>query len=325
MPMSLQMLLTGCLWSLLIPLLIRAIQRQELKDPRTQSTWIQLLLAGMVFTFQGETAEQHVNRLFGGFPISLYAKYYGMLLWFFLYYRMVRSIFMSSRTSHFWSGFFIGLSLLGALSIPLMMMTDNRILLRDLITGMRDTGLVIPTIVLFVPFTWRLWKQEKIQGMRTKQFALLMCYSSYVFIALGNIANAIFSAASIELSPIISALSAPFLLICCIAFLLLFIPFRWLSISFFPSRLLMYLRLKRLETYVVDAVSNPHFIDKRYRLYLRPDLLELAIYRAVINILDHYLRLKEPSLLALRDQIEAVVQNNPSYAELVEGLLEVKP
>jgi hypothetical protein len=278
----------------------------------------------MVFTLQGEVAEQVLDRLFGGFPMALYWKYFGMLLWFYLYYRMLQNIFMASRSLGFWKGLFVVLFIVGVLSIPVMVITDNRTRLRDVMTGVRDAGLLLPTVFLFVPLTWNLWKQEKIKGMRTKQLTLLICYSTYAFLAVGNIANALFSAASIEMTPLIEVLFAPFLLISCIAFLLLFLPFRWLSLSFIPSRLIVYLRLKRLESLVLNTVAHTNFLRFNRRLYLPPNVLELEIYRTVINILDHYLLLTEPPFLNLRQQIEVVVQKNASYSELVEGLLEVK-
>jgi hypothetical protein len=324
MPPALQILLIGCLWSLLIPLLLRAIQRHELNNAKTQSTWIQLLLASMVFTLQGEVAEQVLDRHFGGFPMALYWKYFGMLLWFYLYYRMLQNIFMASQSLRFWKGIFVILLIVGVLSIPMMVVTDDRTMVRDVMTGVRDAGLLLPTVVLFVPLTWKLWKQEQIKGMQTKQLALLICYSTYAFLAVGNIANALFSAAAIEMTSLIEGLFAPFLVISCIAFLLLFLPFRWLSLSFIPSRLIVYLRLKRLERLVLDAVTHTDFIRFNRRLYLRPNLLELEIYRTVIHILDHYLLLTEPSFLNLRLQIEAVVQKNASYSDLVEGLLRVR-
>lgn len=277
----------------------------------------------MVFTFQGEAAEQNLDSFFGGFPVALYYKYFGMLLWFYLYYRMLENIFVMSRSRIFWRGIFVVLFILGLLSIPVMIVTDRHLLVRDVMTGVRDAGLLIPTVFLFVPLTWKLWRQETIKGMRTKQFALLICYSTYAFLAVGNVANALFSAASIENTATIEVLFAPFLILSSIAFLLLFLPFRWLSLSFIPSRWIVYIRLKRLESQVVDAVPKPRFGGNGHRLYFRADLLELAIYRVVINILDHYLFLKEPSLI-LRDHIEVVVQNNPSYSELVEGLIEIK-
>ncbi|HEX2619341.1 MAG TPA: hypothetical protein VHL11_04315 [Phototrophicaceae bacterium] len=319
------------MWLNFTVMFLRTLMRVGIADTRTRSGWLQLFFAALVFSLQGETVEHQFELVLGAFPAVLYLKYFGMLIWFWLYYRMLRDVFSDRTIYRFFDGWFVVVFVIGIVSLLPVLITPSSTHsdMHDVLTGLRDLLLLVPTIVIFIPATWVLWRREEIKGMKSKQFMILVCFGMYSLLAVGNIANSVFTLLHQEKTKQLEQFFAPVLGISLIAYVTLLLPYRWLTRVFYPTRLYLYWKLKHLERYVLQEVGVQAEVDTSTSLRVvnlwQLDELELAIYQAVINVLDYGALLKQsPENSELYRQIQAIAQSNRPYSELVHLLTVVK-
>src|SRR5690606_14639018 len=183
------------------------------------------------------------------------------VVWFGMYYLIIKQIF-PGNVRYRWLDWWFPIALVvGTVSIvPVAMMPYGaRTAGRDLVTGRRDGFLFIPAVLLFVSATWKLAQQEKVNGMRVKQLAITLCYAAYSVVAFTNAAKALLIAMHQEPTAQLDIVLALFMSICLVGFVLVLLPYRWLTVFFYPSRLRLYWRLKRVEDKIlrqVGAVSD---------------------------------------------------------------------
>lgn len=309
-------------WILFAWMALKAIRIGVLHDRHRLSGWIQLFLALLVFSLSGEQIERRFDEYFNNLPVAFYIKYFAMVLWFYLYYRLIRGVL--PRIWHIDTIFWCVL-LIGTFSIPPMIVIKERTLARHVMIGIRDFCLLIPTVSLFIPATRLLADREHIIGMKTKQLAIVTCYSIYGLIALGNIIKAGLVFINPEVIPIIEMLFTPLLIPIAISFLCLLLPYHWLTALHIPLRLYQYWYLSTLEQYILERVgSNDKPQPFSFEL-LQMDVLELTIYRTIINIFDYGMLLEnDPQYTHLYQVIQEASQLNHSYAQLVRKLATIR-
>ena len=86
----------------------------------------------------------------------------------------------------------------------------------------------------------------------------------------------------------------------------------------YPAQLWVYWRLTRVEHRIhqIGNIQTLH-IEKSVSI-LRPQNLELAMYRSLIFILDYYAVIRTmPEGKVLYDQIQEIVRSHKPYADLV--------
>lgn len=319
--------LTAVVWGLFITLFLRPVTRTSWSDARTRSGWLQLFLAALVFTLQGVTIEHRLDSLLAGLPVALYLKYFGMLLWFILYYHMVKSIFPDRQMYTLFDRWFLFAWLTGIVSLLPFLQAVAAPEMRELVIGWRDFMLLGPTLVVFIPAARTFWRQEQIKGMKSKQLAVMICFMLYSLVAVGNVLNAALTLLHVERTQQIAGLLGPILVFGLGAFVLILLPYAWVMRVFYPVRLYRYWKLRRLESYVLQQVGgqSEHLTPAELMRLWQADALELAIYRSIINVIDYGALLKQhPNEADLYQRIRAIALSQQPYSEIVHQLTEVK-
>lgn len=320
-------------------LFTRAVVKRKLNDVPTLAGWAQLFCAVLVYSLQGEAVERAVDARFHGLPVALYTKYFGTLIWFYLYFRILRQVIPIHRLYPWIERVFPLIAVVGLVTMPMVATPAHRQQARDLITGIRDLGMIIPVVVIFIPLTWRIRQRETIGGMRLKQMVIILCYAGYVVIACGNILKATFTFLDQNRRHEIESIFTPVLLFSLFLFILLLLPFRWTVLIHYPKRLLTYYRLRRLERDILHKMSEMNKMDGVHRLQMNversayPPLpfqleaLELEIYRAVINLLDYAgvlaMNVSDVQTRTLAKQVQDIAKTYPSYSALVYHLSRI--
>lgn len=312
----------------------------------TLAGWAQLFCAVLVYSLQGETVERQVDARFNNLPVALYTKYFGTLIWFYLYFRILRQIVPIHRLYPWIERVFVLVVVIGLISMPLVVITahnlQERDRARDLVTGIRDLGMLLPAMLVFIPLTWQIRQRERVGGMRLKQLVIVLCYAGYIVIAFANIFNAILALLdpnpALELK--IEALITPVLLLSLLLFVLVLAPYRWMTVIHYPRRLLTYHRLRRLERHILRKLSKSNKLHGAHPVLIHVEssgfpavpfqleALELEIYRAVINILDYAdvlaVTICDEDTRTLAAQIQNIAKTYPSYGALVYHLSRIK-
>ena len=318
--------LTIGMWVAFCVVLFRALRHRERLERHAVYAWILLFCAACTFSLQGEYVEQWLDPYVLGLPIALYIKYFAMVLWFAMYYLILKRIFPEHPLYHWLDWLFVTAFITGAISTVPVTMTpySTRTEARDLVTGMRDGFLFFPSVLLFVPATWRLSRQEMVDGTRVKQMAIALCYAAYSVVAATNVLKALLILLHLEHTPQVDVVGGLFMGICLLGFVLLLVPYRWLSLCFYPGRLLLYWRLKRLEQRIlrqVGAVSDTPLFGLSL---LRGSELELAIYRTTINILDYGVLLsKSPVKQEQWSTLQQLAESNQPYSTFLHELTKL--
>lgn len=301
-------------------------QRQRLEG-RSLYGWVLLFCAACVFSLQGEYVELWLDQYFNGLPVTLYIKYFAMVIWFGMYYLIIKQIFVHDPLYRWLDWLFCIAIVTGAVSaIPVAMVPYGvRTEARDIVTGLRDGFLFVPSILLFVPATWKLSKQEQVNGTRIKQIAITVCYAAYSLVALANIAKALLVLMHQESLAQVEFIGALFMSICLIGFVLLLVPYRWVTILFYPGRLVLYWKLKRVEHCILQQVGAVSETPLFGLSLLRSGELELAIYRTTINILDYGALLSRTSPQQEQwRELQRITESGTSYSNLVAQLTKVQ-
>jgi hypothetical protein len=322
MPFAIQLALICIIWILFATLVLRSSGDHKPYDLRHHSGWFQLILAAVVFSLSGEAAEQQFDRPFDGFPAAFYVKYFSMLTWFFLYYRIMQEVVQRNRLFRLLDAVFVATGIVGIAMLPQTLHLSDDKYGRDILVGVRDSLLLIPVLTLFLPGTWHLWRGESVIGMKFKELTIIVCYTLYSFIAVGNVIKAVLAFIDVEQIDNIERIFNPILILGVVAFVLLLIPYQWLVSLYFPTRYHQYRRIKRLEQYVLRQVGMGDKAKPITVGVLSVAELELAIYIAVINIVDlqSLLLHMQATHLAIREAIDV----NQPYSELVRRLAAVR-
>ncbi|GAB4531513.1 MAG: hypothetical protein OHK0046_52310 [Anaerolineae bacterium] len=305
-------------------MVIRSTLQHRAQDIHHVSGWLQIFLAVMVFTLQGEIVEQAIDPYFANFPVTFTLKYAAMLVWFYLYFRMMKEVTPYPRLYGRLRWVFVVIAIIGCLSIPGLAATPNRSQTRDVLVGIRDSLLLIPNVLVLIPGTYRLWQREQIVGLKFKQLVILICYVMYSVLALGNITKAVLIAAQAGSAQAFADVYTLILIPCAIIFILLLLPYHWLTGLYYPVRYYQCWRVKQVEYQVLQEVKADVLWEPFPARMVTMADLELLIYRAIINILDYGRMLdpqRHPDMLHL---VQAAVQHRTHYSELVHQLVRVR-
>jgi hypothetical protein len=311
------------LWIIFAIVLVRGIRRPSLLQGPAWYGWIQLICAGLVFSLQGEAVEEGLDQFFGGFPVTLSIKFFGMLLWFGLYYLIIKRVFPNRGIYTFIDWILISAVGIGIASVLWLVSIspEDRMIPRNIVTALRDVLLVMPAILLFVPATIRIAQRERIPGLKVKQYAIALCFGAYAVVGLLNIQKGVWFAIYGEPTGISSIVPTLALLVCLFGFVVLLIPYRWLTRLYYPTRLRLYARLRRLERNIMVQIGAPEELPHWSFRFLNGQELELQIYRTTINILDYGLLLPETQGgEQLGEQLRQLATQHNSYAMLVNQL-----
>lgn len=321
-------ILLGICWGLFGLRLAYAIWHRRLGAVFSRRIWIQVFLCLVAFTLFGEQAEQAIDRLFLGKPITLYVKSVALLGMIQLYEQTLQSI--NQAVEHYallrWLGSGAILFLTAVFGLyfisPWMPLSDFRL---EMI-ALRDAVMCIYNIFSFLPNGWSFWKREQVQSMKLKHAASMVCCTSYLVVSVGSIGAALLVLAHRPNHvDVLIQTFLPAIYLVAASFLLMLLPQRRPRIFSYPARLLIYWRLRQIENRVrhFGAIRNPN-LQTRW-VILDPEQLELAIYRSLIFVLDYhpFIRVSEEGE-ALYSAIHQIVRSPNSYPDLVNEIIKLK-
>jgi hypothetical protein len=282
----------------------------------------------VAFTLFGEQAEQIVDRIFLGKPITLYVKSVALLGMVQLHEQTLLSINQAVENCTFlrWLGFGTILFLTVVFSLycisPWMPLSDFRL---EMI-ALRDAVMCVYNICSFLPNGWSFWKREQVQSMKIKHVASMVCCTSYLIASVGSVGAGLLVLAHrpTRVEALIQTFR-PAMYLVAVSFLLMLLPQRRPRIFSYPARLLIYWRLKRIE-YRVRYLGAIDDSDLQTRwIIVDPEQLELAIYRSLIFVLDYhpFIRLSTEGE-TLYSAIHQIVRSPNSYPDLVNEIIKLK-
>lgn len=232
-----------------------AIWHHRLGAVFSRRIWIQVFLCLVAFTLFGEQAEQIVDRLFLGKPITLYVKSVALLGMVQLYEQTLLSInLMMNYFFLRWLGFgtilFLTVIFTFYSLFPWMPLSSFRLE----VIALRDAVMCVFLIFSFLPNVWSFWKREEVAFMKLKHAASMVCCTSYLVASIGSIgAGVLILANRPQHVDALVQMFRPAMYLVAVSFLLMLLPQRRPRIFSYPTRLLIYWRLRRIEKWQRNA------------------------------------------------------------------------
>lgn len=156
----------------------------------------------------------------------------------------------------------------------------------QMIKSIRDVAMTAWTILIFVPMHVRLLRAEQVRPMKLRYGVALAFFAAYAVECLSTVGLALGMLVTPALVDALYPAERASTYLCLILLLAMLLPYRWLLPVFYPKRLELYWRLRRVEKRVKLWASEPPLLRELPLNLTHPDALELAIYQKVIAILD---------------------------------------
>lgn len=307
------------LWVTYLGQLYHTYQMGKLKTHFVRLIWLAGFFGVLVITFSGKQMEQMLDGFVGGLPLSFYTKFVCALLIIHILYLMLRQTMRVSRLKNqLFLHLCLGTIVVGLLTIPafvqLPMMPREQ--LRYGLLALRDIVVCTYMIVIFIPASYGLWKNETIRPTRLKHFASVLFDLSYLLLGLGNILTFMASLSKLETAAFIDAAFRPVMALCALFFTIALTSNYVLGKLLLIQQQFLLWRLRCLEMRIVHRVgqraSDPSGLG-----------LEDRIYRTVISILDCCPKLQYYDDLTLYERIEQVIRTQHEYPDLIEDLAKL--
>jgi len=199
--------------------------------------------------------------------------------------------------------------------------------------GVRDVLLITFILSVFLPGHLRLYTQETVLPMRLKHGAqvLFLAIGAPLYVA-GSIAQ--LAIWILQLPVFVSPydLVRPIEAFCLLSFCLVLLPHRAFIIVVYPYRLWLFWRLRRVQHAVARWTGVR--LEARYSIShssLRLDNIELALYSALIFILDYFRELpqspsqNDPRVMRLHTHIVETVTGVNDSQQLTRALAKITP
>ncbi len=285
--------------------------------------WWMFFLSILAFSFWGETAEMTLDQFFGGLPVALYLKFCCLIGVCYLYLQMLREVgsYPLKRTPLDYvapSAISLGLVSFVVFAFLRPIPIDD---LRFIIIGTRDAVVLLFIGSAFLRGTLIMRLQEQVLAMRFKQAAIVLFFTCFAITTLGSISAAVMTILRIGDAKLASTVLQPFIYPSVFFFIVMLVPYRWYGGLLHLQRLFTYYRIKRIVRLVTQTTGTQPDLYTPRTVWNRPGELELAIYRAVIGILDSYPLLRDTqSAHSLFSEIHQLVSTNTDYADLVGAL-----
>lgn len=312
------------MWMLYATMLIRVFAKKKGNQQVRFWVWVMFFLACLAFTFTGPEIEHYTDRKFGGLPVSTFVKFFSLTQMAHLYYLITRAVTPAPSRLFQWLKWLSPLSLIGGVaSFSLLVLLDirNEPNIRYYVSAARDIVVALYMIVGIIPANLYMRRNEAVPTMRVKHLLNTLLCCTYVLVAVSSafsLVIVIFEMGDIET---FLPLFLPLTYACYFFFLTALVPHRWIAVLLIPVRLRTYFRLRRLQREVARLAQAQTNYDQVTLNILSLGELELAIYQAVIFILDHFTLISpKAGSRDLYEQLSTVVRSDLSYAALVEEL-----
>jgi hypothetical protein len=310
-------------WSIFFLRLLQAMRYHRLGAVRTRQIWLQVLLAMIAFTLFGETIEGVIDGYFSGRPVTLLVKSLALLGMFQLHTQALSRIVPKHLP-------FQALQRLGMATLLTLTLTDVAYALlpwmplynfRLEYIGLRDGVMCLFILWIFLPSSLYFWQYEQVTAMKLKHGASIVSCIGYLLASVGSIGAGLLTLVGhTAFTDYLIRAFRPTMYLVAVSFLVMITPSKWLGPWGYPHRLQTYWRLRRIARHLCEMV-NQYSLPQQSFLPLN---LELATYRTVIFVLDHYALVAEtPDGTALREQVQQCIQRSKSYADLVEEMSRI--
>jgi hypothetical protein len=319
-----KLLLVMLLWALYAAMLIRALVKKQGDQQSRLLVWTMLFFVCVAFTFSGREIELYLDPSFGGFPVTLYIKFFSLTQLAHFYYLITQAVYPAPSQRIQWLQWLGPLTIMGGIvSFGLLVLLDvrNQSDIRYYVNAVRDIIIVLYMVVGIIPTNHYMWHKETVPTMRVKHVLnSLLCYT-YLLLALSSLISVVVVAFELAEIEALLPLFLPLTYICYFFVLTAMVPHRWIAVFLIPARLQTYFRLRRLQQEVA-RLAEVHTDNGRGDLNLLAfDNLELAIYQSIIFILDHFTLIKPATDgNPLYNRLSAVLHSDLSYTALVEEM-----
>lgn len=313
------------LWFYLAYRFFVALAKRKVTSGASLHAWGLIFGCYLIAALTVDEIELHIDASFGGLPMSTLIRSLLMLATIHSYFMAMRRIYAYPKTVKrffLWVNPLIALICIGLFAwfATTRFVTSNDI--TTLIKAIRDAAIILWLRLILFPSALHLWRKEQVRPMKLHRVTDLMFYGVVLVQCAAEIAWSLSIYYAPALAPPLATVERGSTYLCLLLFLVMLLPLRLFLPLFYPVRLLLYLRLQRLERAVNQRSSGRPPLGKLPLRLTHPDELELAIYQKVIAILDRYPSLKDA---ALQQRIGQVVETRPAFPELAHKLAAIQP
>ena len=318
--------LSVALWLFLVYRFIRALKNGKVAGRTSLHTWAIFFLIYLVALLTVNSVEMWIDGHFGNLPVTTLSRCLLMLAAVLVFYLGIENVYARRpKTAEYLvrltvvdAGICIGLFVWFAIYRP-----TSTVAIINLLKDFRDVMMVAWTVLIFIPFSVYLWKQEQVRPMKLHRALDLGFWACFLTESVTGMALSLAAVSTSSWGSNIWTLDRLSTYMCYILILVTLLPYRWLLPLFYPRKVLLYWRLKRLQSTVKRwSATQPSLPGLPLNLK-RPDEIELAIYQTLIAILDTYPSMFERGR-ALQEQIQQVVEAQPTYGELVRRIASIR-
>lgn len=318
--------LSVALWLFVIYRFIRALKHRKVTDGASIHAWSVFFLVCFITVLTVDSIGQRLDGYFEGIPVTTLVRSLLMLTTVVVFFRGIEGDYIQRpRTANYLMWFTV--AAMGISISAFIWFAASRAISADAIIyftkNLRDAVMIIWALLIFIPFSIRLWQNEQVRPMKLHRAVDLGFWITFLIVSITGIALSLVVTFAVRWQPYLWTIDRFFTYLCYLLILMTLFPYRWLMPLFYPRKLLLYLRLKRLHRSVKRwSATQPPQPNISLNL-AHPDELELAVYQTVIHILDMY-----PSMSgsgrALQDQIQRVVDTQPTYNEFAQKLANLR-
>lgn len=305
--------------------IIGAYRKRKLNNSASLLAWTIFFICYLVAILTFDTLAVRIDANFGGSPATTLTRSLLILTATHLYFTALQRIDDRPRLAGYILPKLNPVVMVACVILFIVGVQSGNLASSELdllIKAIRDSVMVLWIVFIFFPKTWRLWQQELIRPMRLHRLLSLGFIGMYLIqtvSGLGLSLSALSGSSAVSLFEMLDRYSLYGSLL---AFLPLLLPYKWLMPLFYPRRLLMLLRLHRLETYVKRMSNSQPYSEPKLRLS-HPDEMELTIYQKVIAILDMYPNINEAGR-EVRERLQVLVDSQPKFDQLVRQMAEIR-
>ncbi len=299
---------------------IRAVYRRRITSRAALLGWGVFFSLYLSVALSIDDFEISVDSLFGGQPVALLTR---TLLGFtaaYLVYIGMRQLYPGLPRLRW---FVVRFSAVVAICLVLMVIWSartnalNPAELSLYIRGIRAIPLIAWLTIMLLPPVIVSFRREKTHVPR---FRMILVVITHIALAMQLASELAWVFALQNGSDAAPGLLRFERISSYVSYLLLFImliPYDVLQPIFYPNRMRVYLRLKRLRRVVVPRAESAGQLK-----LMHPDDLDMATYDQVVDIFDHYRKL--PDDAPLRAKIQRVIDRDEPYAALVRDLARIR-
>ena len=311
-------------WTLYFARIRRFVQKRTFFTMPNLYLWLNLYAVGFIYYLHNYDLEQRLQAqvAFTGLPLASLLK--ALLSTGFVTYGYILIVRRYTRLTV--TRKIDGLIIVALLTVAVInfgLYNHIPYLKLQIITNTILSMANLSAAVSLIPMTRTLLKSQKTQVREAHHlwFVTFLGASSFaVMLFLADCINKLITHSTVINSPLFVAAEVS-VSVYMVALEFLFGPDRYLYWIYYPARLFTYRKLKRL----ADRIQQEAGVEAVYHIPLPrvPTLavMELAIYRLFIVILDSYTDLNPET--ELHERLRQIDQRNAPYQETIRQLMEI--